>query len=57
MALYRIENKNTDVVVTFNVPVQSEDGGAVDEPGLARARQEFETFSRSLRIVDYSLFA
>jgi len=57
MALYRIESKDTDLVVTFNVPLQSEDGGAVDEAGLVQIKQEFETFARSLGIVDYGLFA
>ncbi|GLB35333.1 putative ran-interacting Mog1 protein [Lyophyllum shimeji] len=57
MALYRVELKNIDLVVTFNVPTRSEDGGAVSAEGLATARVHFDTFVRSLQIVDFSLFA
>jgi len=57
MALYRVEQKNIDLVVTSNVPTCSEDGGAVSEEGLAVARGHFDTFVRSLQIVDFGLFA
>ncbi|THU99357.1 Mog1p/PsbP-like protein, partial [Dendrothele bispora CBS 962.96] len=57
MALYRVEDRGIDLVVTFNVPVTSQDGGAVDSNGFETARQQFDTFVRSLRIVDFGLFA
>lgn len=57
MALYRLESKPVDIVVTFNVPVKSQDGGSVDQEGLDKAREHFEIFSRSLQIIDYGLFA
>jgi len=56
MALYRIEDKNIDLVLVMNVPVSSLDGGAVNEEGVPASRKEFETAALSLRIVDYGLF-
>ncbi|KAF7304712.1 hypothetical protein MKEN_01185300 [Mycena kentingensis (nom. inval.)] len=57
MALYRIEEKSVDLVVTFNVPVQAQDTGAVDEDGWKQTQSHFEAFATTLRIVDYGLFA
>jgi hypothetical protein len=57
MALYRVEEKAIDLVVTFNVPVIAEDGGAVGPDGLKASKEQFDTFVRSLRIVDFGLFA
>ena len=54
MAIFRVDDKNVDLVVTFNVPVPSDDNSAHE--GLASARTEFETFVRSLRIIDFDLF-
>ncbi|KAF5365680.1 hypothetical protein D9758_003149 [Tetrapyrgos nigripes] len=56
MALYRVEDKGIDLVVTFNIPVSSQDGGAVDLHGFDVAQQQFNAFVRSLKIVDFSLF-
>ena len=36
MALYRIEDKNVDLVLTMNVPIVSADGGAVQGPQPTR---------------------
>lgn len=57
MSLYRIEDKNVDLVLVMNVPVQTLDDGAVGEQGVEAARKEFETAALSLRIKDYGLFA
>lgn len=57
MGLYRVESKNIDLVVTFNVPLEAIDGGAVDNDGLQKAEADFDTLVRSLRIVDFGLFA
>jgi len=57
MGLYRIEAKGIDLVVTFNIPVTSQDGGAVDSSRLEVIQQQFDTFTRSLRIIDFGLFA
>ncbi|KAF9466385.1 hypothetical protein BDZ94DRAFT_1251830 [Collybia nuda] len=56
MALYRVERKNVDLVVTFNIPTQSNDGGAVGSQGLETAKSHFYSFVQSLHIVDYGLF-
>lgn len=57
MALYRVEDKGTDVVVTFNVPTQSEDGGAVGADQLQGIQRDYETFVKSFKIKDFGLFA
>lgn len=57
MALYRIEQKNVDLVVTFNVPIRSADAPPLEAEGLRLAEEDFKVFVRSLRIVDFGLFA
>ncbi|KAJ7349486.1 hypothetical protein DFH08DRAFT_865512 [Mycena albidolilacea] len=57
MALFRVEDQRVDLVVTFNVPVASQDHGAVGEEGWKTARNHFDAFVRSLCIVDFGLFA
>lgn len=57
MALYRVETKGIDLVVTFNVPTKSSDGGAVGQDGWQPFQADFDAFVRSLRIVDQGLFA
>jgi hypothetical protein len=57
MALYRVETKNIDIIVTFNVPLISEDGGAVNAQELEEVKKHFDQFTRSFRIVDFGLFA
>ncbi|RDB24298.1 Ran guanine nucleotide release factor [Hypsizygus marmoreus] len=57
MALFRVEHKRADLVVTFNVPTVSQDGGMVGKEGLDAAQANFESLVRSLRIVDHRLFA
>jgi hypothetical protein len=56
MALFRVEDKRVDLVVTFNVPIESHDDGAVGEEGWKEMQIHFEAFVRSLRIVDFGLF-
>ena len=57
LALYRVEAKNVDLVVTMNVPITSEDGGGVGENGWENATKVFDEVVRSLKIVDFNLFA
>jgi hypothetical protein len=57
MALYRVTEKSIDMVVTFNVPLESEDGGAVSDDNLPSIRNQFDQFTRSFRILDFGLFA
>lgn len=57
MALFRVKSKNADLVVTFNVPIQTQDGNAVDVAGQTRAEADFGTFVESLIINNFDLFA
>lgn len=57
LALYRIEDKKIDLVVSANIPTVAEDGGAVDEAGYESVKADFDTLVRSLCIVDFGLFA
>ncbi|KAJ7684969.1 hypothetical protein DFH06DRAFT_1313342 [Mycena polygramma] len=57
MALFRVTDKHVDLVVTFNVPVESQDHGAVDAIGWNNVQVHFDAFVRSLCIVDFGLFA
>ncbi|KAJ7632410.1 hypothetical protein FB45DRAFT_912372 [Roridomyces roridus] len=56
MALFRVADKNVDLVVTFNIPMNSQDDGAVSEEGQNVVRVHFDDFVTSLRIVDFGLF-
>lgn len=57
MALYRVKEKSVDLVVTYNVPVDSPGGGAVTAPQKERLMEDFNVFIGSLRIIDFNLFA
>ena len=57
LALYRIRNKNADLVMTMNVPMTSADGGAVSEQDWDEAKGVFDVAAKTLRVVDYGLFA
>lgn len=56
MALYRVEHKGVDVVMTMNVPMRTSDHGAMSEQGFTAAKADFDTAARSLQIADFSLF-
>ncbi|KAJ3844466.1 hypothetical protein F5878DRAFT_648884 [Lentinula raphanica] len=57
MALYRVVEKGIDLVVSFNIPVHTADGGAMRQEELQQAEEQFNVFARSLRIEDFSVFA
>ena len=58
LAVYRVVDKGIDLVMTFNVPVQTEKAGsAVDEQGAQRWLGAYEAAVPSLKIVDFGLFA
>ncbi|KAF8201513.1 hypothetical protein BJ912DRAFT_503958 [Pholiota molesta] len=57
MALFRVESKGIDLVLTFNVPVESVDEGRANEFTIEKAKADFDQFARSLRIVDFDVFA
>ena len=56
MGLFRIKEKNVDLVVTFNIPTDSQDGNAVDVTSQDSAKADFKTFIESLDIVNLDLF-
>ncbi|KAL1741886.1 hypothetical protein HDZ31DRAFT_44464 [Schizophyllum fasciatum] len=58
LALYRVESKRIDLVITFNVPtVTSDDSGAVTSEQLSKIESDFQALVTSLQIVDFGLFA
>ncbi|KAF7338477.1 hypothetical protein MVEN_02073700 [Mycena venus] len=56
MGLFRVDDKRVDLVVTFNVPRVSQDNGAVGDEEWNTVQNHFDTFVRSLCIVDFGLF-
>lgn len=56
LALYRIEDKAVDLVLTMNVPMRNE-GGTSSERDFHASKEVFDTAVRSLRILDFGLFA
>ncbi|TFY58159.1 hypothetical protein EVJ58_g6587 [Rhodofomes roseus] len=57
LAVYRLQDKNVDLVVSMNIPMKTSDGAIVTEGQFAAAQETFSIAARSLRIVDYGLFA
>jgi hypothetical protein len=57
MGLFRVKEKPIDLVVTYNIPVHSEDGGAVGDEGWSVANADFGSLVSTLKIVDFGLFA
>lgn len=57
MAIYRVKDHNIDLVMTMNVPMKTSENDAVSEGEWLTAKETFEIAARSLRIVDYGLFA
>jgi hypothetical protein len=57
MALFRIEAKSIDLVVTLNIPEVTMAGGATEEIDRQKAEEDFNTLVTSLRIIDFGLFA
>ncbi|KAG1877608.1 hypothetical protein DFJ58DRAFT_751959 [Suillus subalutaceus] len=60
-ALFRVKGKNHDVVVSFNIPIETGQGrgrnGAVTAEQEQLIASDFYGAVDSLRIVDYNLFA
>ena len=57
LAIYRVPQKNVDLVMSMNAPMQSASGDALTEDQWDQAKEAFGVAARSLRIVDYGLFA
>ncbi|KAI0049663.1 Mog1p/PsbP-like protein [Auriscalpium vulgare] len=56
LALYRVEDKGIDLVLTMNVPMQNASGTSTEQAFNA-AKENFDTAARSLRIEYFGLFA
>jgi len=56
MALFRVDWKNADLVVTFNVPTLAAGGEGVAQNQFDAARSDFDAFIRDLALVDDGLF-
>ncbi|KAH7916014.1 hypothetical protein BJ138DRAFT_996544 [Hygrophoropsis aurantiaca] len=57
LALFRVQTKNIDLVVSANIPTAVHEGGAVGVYQVPGIKSDFYSLIRSLRIVDYGLFA
>ncbi|KAH9934884.1 Mog1p/PsbP-like protein [Fomitopsis serialis] len=57
LAVYRIQDKNVDLVLSMNIPMKTSDGATITGDQFAVAQETFSLAARSLRIVDYGLFA
>ena len=57
LALYRIPSKNVDLVLTMNVPTKAAGGGAVNKQEQAEAKAVFDEAAKSLKIINFGLFA
>ena len=55
LAVFRIESKNVDLVLSMNVPLETVEG-KVDDARYQQARLDFDTAVKSLRILDFGLF-
>lgn len=57
MALYRVEEKGVDLVLTLNFPMSVGASNTRTEEQYMKAQSAFHSISTSLRIVNFKLFA
>ncbi|KAI0262921.1 Mog1p/PsbP-like protein [Gloeopeniophorella convolvens] len=57
LALYRVEDKSVDLVLTLNFPMNVGNGVVRSEDQYHEAKRAFQAIATSLRIIDFSLFA
>jgi hypothetical protein len=55
LAVFRVENKSVDLVLSMNIPLQTAEGN-IDNIIYQRAQDDFMASAESLRIEDFSLF-
>jgi hypothetical protein len=55
LALFRVQSKNVDLVLSMNIPPHTVEGN-IDDVWYRRAQRDFETAVESLQIVDFGLF-
>lgn len=56
LALYRLEQKGVDLVLSRNLPMRVEDAAVRTEEQYDAAKETFRSIATSLRIVDFDLF-
>lgn len=57
LAVYRLQDKDVDLVMSINIPLKTSNGAIVSDGQFAAAQEIFSVAARSLRIVDHGLFA
>jgi len=55
LAIFRVESKNVDLVLSMNIPLATVEG-KLDDDAYQRARLDFDTAVKSLSILDFGLF-
>lgn len=56
LAVYRLKEKNVDLVMSMNAPMESAAGDAINEDQWVVAKEAFSVAAQSLHIVDFGLF-
>ena len=56
LALYRLERKGVDLVLSLNFPMKTEDAVVRTEEQYDTAKETFRSIATSLHIVDFGLF-
>jgi hypothetical protein len=57
LALYRVASKNIDLVLTVNLPEKTEANTGLNPQQLQEGKDAFAAAARSLKILDFGLFA
>ena len=57
LAIYRLESKGVDIVLSANLPIAKESGGGLDEAEFNSAKEYFLTAAKSLKVLNFDLFA
>ena len=57
LAVFRVDAKNTDIVLTCNVPVETTIGTGVGLDALSGELEVFKKAVEEFKIVDFGLFA
>ncbi|KAH8117535.1 Mog1p/PsbP-like protein [Phellopilus nigrolimitatus] len=56
LAIYRIASKGVDLVLSANLPLETETGGGLGQEDFHSAKEAFLVAARSLKIEDFGLF-
>jgi hypothetical protein len=57
VALYRVEAKGVDLVLTANIPTSVAEDSQPEDTVLQTSQPKFDVAAESLKILDFSLFA